>query len=514
MKKSKFAIYVTALILAISGCEVGSNKPSYDWLHFPQIEDVASAQYSLNSTHDNPDPYDINNTADRQLISQILGWLRSAKPVDGATTHVMFSMGPSDLVIKLKNGNSVTIEPAIDSITKKLSNGSTEIDSKGNKGQVVYRQGEQAIRLEAPKLSDWLSNGWNAGEHRLPDETKYIQRIHMLDESKGWGKAIGHIFRTEDGGKTWSETARLDTQTDSSSWAESYQDINVVRILEPRKKELRVYRTSDGGKKWNTSVIKTDFDSTNNSLPHIFSFGFLNNGYGWITVGFDANQGSQFYEMYVTADNGANWRRLNAQGPHVSATGGLPLESINLNAVFTTNQCGWVAGYTRRSGIWLYQTKDGGIHWNRQDLHVPNDFVTDSKSNPTLSFKFFSATDGLLTAINHDAKHSTLFYTTHDGGKTWGLDSFLKLEGNQQAVWDFSDPEHGYVVVDENQFYTTVDGAKTWKKIVAAGHKFHYVDQLDFISSDTGWIPNGRYLLKTSDGGHTWTQDKYRVLDL
>ena len=73
---------------------------------------------------------------------------------------------------------------------------------------------------------------------------------------------------------------------------------------------------------------------------------------------------------------------------------------------------------------------------------------------------------------------------------------------------DFLDMQHGWVT-DGTVLYVTTNGGQSWTKM-APGSSFKNVAQLDFVSSTEGWAIGGqgkgaRFLLKTVDGGKTWT---------
>ena len=73
---------------------------------------------------------------------------------------------------------------------------------------------------------------------------------------------------------------------------------------------------------------------------------------------------------------------------------------------------------------------------------------------------------------------------------------------------DFKDMQHGWLT-DGTTLYATSDGGQHWRKM-APGSNFKRVTQLDFVSSTEGWAIGGQgkgapFLLKTMDGGQTWT---------
>ena len=122
---------------------------------------------------------------------------------------------------------------------------------------------------------------------------------------------------------------------------------------------------------------------------------------------------------------------------------------------------------------------------------------------------FFSATDGILpVSFSNNVTETgiaTVIYTTHDGGTTWQATTPVPVA---LSAVDFLDMQHGWVT-DGSILYATSNGGHHWTKIVP-GTSFKHVTQLDFISSTVGWAIGGQgtgapFLLKTMDGGQTWT---------
>jgi photosystem II stability/assembly factor-like uncharacterized protein len=88
------------------------------------------------------------------------------------------------------------------------------------------------------------------------------------------------------------------------------------------------------------------------------------------------------------------------------------------------------------------------------------------------------------------------------------------LPGNASSA-DFIDANHGWVT-DGSVIYMTSDGGQHWTKIFTVTNNTPKFQQLDFVSSDVGlavgYMDSGAMLLlKTMDGGHTWTEVAYVV---
>ncbi len=102
-------------------------------------------------------------------------------------------------------------------------------------------------------------------------------------------------------------------------------------------------------------------------------------------------------------------------------------------------------------------------------------------------------------------------YVTHDGGTTWK--STMPLPAAFGTI-DFVDMQHGWVT-DGMVLYSTSDGGQHWTKL-SPGANFEQVTDLSFVSSTTGWAIGGQsntssFLLKTTDGGKTWTPIPFSI---
>lgn len=153
-----------------------------------RLDDIATIEVHTasmpNSEQTLPKPLQASNPDDRPAMTVIVGWLNAAQQVGAEQAEsgppptslvdwVVRSLhryppyggrGETDLVIRLKNGQSVLIRPAITCTWKQLPNG-TEHDCMWIQGQVAWetKPGRPGIRLMAPDLAKWLSGGWPSG---------------------------------------------------------------------------------------------------------------------------------------------------------------------------------------------------------------------------------------------------------------------------------------------------------------------------------------------------------------
>lgn len=98
---------------------------------------------------------------------------------------------------------------------------------------------------------------------------------------------------------------------------------------------------------------------------------------------------------------------------------------------------------------------------------------------------------GLLGTILH----------TEDGGKTW----VKQTTNTQEHLFSicFVDENNGWAAGNSNTILHTQDGGKTWQKQVETGDKI--LNRLYFIDKNNGWVVGETGIIyKTDDGGQTW----------
>jgi photosystem II stability/assembly factor-like uncharacterized protein len=176
---------------------------------------------------------------------------------------------------------------------------------------------------------------------------------------------------------------------------------------------------------------------------------------------------------------------------------------------FVNASTGWVTGTVFVNTLaWLYVTHDGGSTWNQQTLPLPPNVPPSQLviQPPT----FFSATDGLLPVRFADSLTNkdiaAVIYVTYDGGMTWHTTTPVSAALSSSQ---FLDMRHGWLT-DGTHLFVTSNGGQHWATLTPSAN-FKRITLLDFVSETTGWAISHQgaassFLLKTTDGGRTWTQ--------
>src|SRR5258708_7429114 len=290
----------------------------------------------------------------------------------------------------------------------------------------------------------YTTNGWTAWNDITPHQAAIVVGGSFLSGEEAWiaeseqrpGAIVSH---TTDGGQTWQsatlsanvpiDPARMSFINGQDGWIEAETGGATGNDLE------LLFRTTDGGKSW-TAVSRTTYGSQSN-IPATFPFTghktgltFINASTGWATGPW----------LYITHDGGAIWQSqtlpiapgqvfaaptffnardgilpANSQlfvthdsGTTWQSTSLLP-EPSNLVTAFLDMQHGLFAA---SGGTTLYSTSDGGEHWAKTTPVITASITAFAQLN------FVSTKIGWALGYTPEAANTLLFKTT-DGGQTW-----------------------------------------------------------------------------------------------
>jgi len=292
-----------------------------------------------------------------------------------------------------------------------------------------------------------------------------IWAVHFVNSSIGYlcGED-GLIMKTTDGGLNW---------VTQNSWVTSR--LYDIKFLNPDSgfavgASGLVLKTTDGGNTWVTSYYQT---ST------IYTIEIVNRNLVFVGSAYTGGQ------LAKSTDFGSTW---------TAVTTSLITSSV-YSIFFLDENNGWVG--TASNGI-LY-TSDGGSTWTQQI----------SLSNVVYDIKFKNN----LLGFASDSKGN--IYTTTNGGSNWS--SYLTPA--KRALRAIAiDGDYIYVVGDAGSMYVSTDNGNTWtEKFSYIGQALEFQRRVIFVNENVGFICGGSstsadslgYVLKTTDGGQTWTQLPY-----
>lgn len=349
----------------------------------------------------------------------------------------------------------------------------------------------------------------------------------MITTQVGWAVAMDHngypfaVVRTIDGGRIWREAGPPGLGGQGLD-AAFYGTREAWVTWSPRNWAWPVtYQTTDGGRTWKR------MGSVPIAAIGAFAPDMLSGRLGWVSVYVGVAGGSSGMAIFRTTNGGARWRLTELTGYNRHTPGAIPFGCDKGHAVFSSASTGWVTGSCAggRPAFWV--SRDGGRTWRQQPLPRPSGtgMLTNCQCGLTPPV-FTSPEDGALWASDLPTRPalSVAAYLTHNGGWTW---TPIHLPGGRLPLQtpDFVNGQQGFVIGGRHlggvrpprdvRLYATANGGATW--IPRSANSLlglatpDFQGTLDFVTPAAGFAsvisynPFRSQLLKTSDGGATWT---------
>jgi photosystem II stability/assembly factor-like uncharacterized protein len=274
-----------------------------------------------------------------------------------------------------------------------------------------------------------------------------------------------------------------------------------------------IYKTTDGGRTWQQQLT---WDG-----PGPVQVRFSADGSQGLLVG---NGG---VPLFKTADGGAHWQRM---APPPQAT------QVALQYFLDARE-GWIISYLNQAnpGIaGVFHTTDGGQSWTQTaSLDVNQDFGYGAGGGSLQgNLMFRDSSTGWLTPTTVSGTGITpvppFLYMTHDGGRTWGVQTFAVPSGVSlnSSTASFSPPEffkdrEGVVLAtllsnppdtshaptfQGTYAYTTIDGGDHWAapQLVVIPGGFVTPQTISMIDAKTWMSFSASQVERTTDGGLHW----------
>jgi photosystem II stability/assembly factor-like uncharacterized protein len=315
----------------------------------------------------------------------------------------------------------------------------------------------------------------------------------MIDATTGWALTNTSVLYTTNGGDTWKDVTPHEAALVGAGYFLSREEAWIseasgLSLQAGQKPAVIISHTINGGRTWQSAALSI-------TIPDgVSSMSFINDQDGWAEAELGGAAGNDLVEIFRTTDGGKSWAAVSRTpyGSQDNIPATFPFSGHKTGLTFINASTGWA------TGPWLYVTRDGGATWQQQTLHTTPD---QTFAPPT----FFTTHDGILPA-------GSRLFITHNSGTTWQSRP-LPPESSSLLI-TFTDMQHGLVAVSSGTtLYHTSDGGAHWAKITPrVTTSISAFAQLDFVSTGIGWAlgntPDGasELLLKTTDGGRTWTR--------
>jgi photosystem II stability/assembly factor-like uncharacterized protein len=172
---------------------------------------------------------------------------------------------------------------------------------------------------------------------------------------------------------------------------------------------------------------------------------------------------------------------------------------------FVSPTAGWFAATFDSGRFALMHTTDAGNHWTRQ--------LSGDVGSAGVYVNFFDSTQGVVAVLGPQS----VIYQTANGGRRWAAKPILSGVAYLTSVSSvsFADTVHGWLllsaptVASGAELLRTNDGGATWTNLGSPVVGSDIVYGVHFTNSQVGWLESlstQPHAYKSVDGGATWRQ--------
>ncbi|MFN7374965.1 MAG: alpha/beta fold hydrolase [bacterium] len=326
----------------------------------------------------------------------------------------------------------------------------------GNATTTGNAPGSQAVPSAKPRVADSDPEWTKLATESYPGKQ---DDIFFIDAATGWyGNGAGKIFRTVDGGDTWSKV-----------WEKPGTFVRCLAFVDA-----------------NVGVMG-------------------NIGPGYFPGVTDATP------IYRTEDGGVTWTPATSiEGPPVLGLCAFDIVQVPFVNAGNLDRRPRIVGVGRVGGPTAYVWSDDlGKTWKQGSIPAIGAMAFDVKFLDDRRGFIASATSADVAISN------ALILATEDGGSTWK--EVYRSSRPFELTWKFSFPDAntGYCTVQSynpdpaasQRFVAkTTDGGRTWAEIPLVDDAKVREFGIAFVDADTGWIGAMPHGFATTDGGKTWTK--------
>ena len=270
-----------------------------------------------------------------------------------------------------------------------------------------------------------------------------------------------------------------------------------------------IFRTTNGGATWTTNLTLAG--------THFRSISFLNP-----QVGFAGNLGVGSYDgnvsntnvMYRSTNGGVAW--ANVPGFAEAGMKGLcTFHVLNSNTIYGAGRV--------RGPAFLIKSSDGGSNWTMQNLTASNvmNGIMDVYFRDTNTGWVVGMDTNRYAAISTTNVYYGRIAQTTNGGASWQVQVTTTV--SNCYFWKMSWPSSniGYCSLQQNGaydtviYYKTTDGGATWVSngvpLSTIGNpSSFYLQAIGFVNTNEGWMGGGSAssyftsFIRTTNGGANW----------
>jgi photosystem II stability/assembly factor-like uncharacterized protein len=267
----------------------------------------------------------------------------------------------------------------------------------------------------------------------------------------------------------------------------------------------KIFKTVNGGENWTEKVSQAG--------TYFRCIGFIDSLHGFAgNIGTDYFPGvTDTLPLYATQDGGDSWKPVSTiKGEKVKGLCAIEIaykKFINAG-VLDTKPILYAGGRVGGPASFL-KSIDLGKTWIAQDMSMHCQMILD--------IKFVSADTGFVFAGSDpdvEKSNGKILYTT-DGGKNWK--QVYQSSRPYELMWKAHFPSRkiGYATlqsynpdssITQRYVVKTIDGGLTWTELPLVNDPKCTEFGIAFANNELGWVGTRRTGYETTDGGKTWKE--------
>jgi len=314
-------------------------------------------------------------------------------------------------------------------------------------------------------IMDSVKEASSVGAVEVAPSDPNIIYVGMGDLVTGGGINEGNgVYKSIDAGKTWTHLG-LDQTKQIPSILVDPHDPNIVMVaaqgnIHEKSGDRGIFRSTDGGQTWTKTLFIDDqtgiqkitwaYDNPNVMLAttdrHFYGAGPTARGRGNPTTTPTPNQRpiSTGTSIYKSTDEGVTWTELKGGGlPEMNGRTSVAI------AMGTNSQRMYFEG-----NFGLYRSDDGGTNWRRMDETDPR--VKNGQGGYNCGIYVSPADPDLLYLVN------TCMYISKDGGNTFTGFKGAPGGDDPQQVWIDPTDKNRILMGSDQGATVTLDGGQNW----------------------------------------------------
>ena len=336
----------------------------------------------------------------------------------------------------------------------------------------------------------YLMKTIDGGETWLDIETgaeTSFSDMFFINENMGFlSGAVGSLLKTTDGGVTWTKALIPDNKFVNSIWFPSettgYAACSMGTVM----------KSTNGGLTWTASV--------NQNMLEMKDVFFLDNNTGFVA-------GEQGYSMR-TINGGMNWTSTgsNYNLKEMNFINGMTGYAISGSSLVKTTNAGTTWTSVGMDNIWSFDFINENTVFGTGSIgrlfKSTDQGATSENFNPSVTYDNFNDIHFPTQSTGYAVTWEGEIVKTTDAGSSWSVISSGQFE-RILSVW-FTDATTGYIATG-NSAYKSTDGGSTWNEM-ALMHPDVYFKEIMFVNQNTGFISgeSDGLILRTDDEGLSW----------